>query len=136
MDEEIVIDQPPEEEAGSRGVDAPEAVADTAVAGGAGDAPEEPETEAPQAPTGAGVGGEKTPSPQRAPEAGDEGGALTSPLAAPEATVSPRQEASGAPIRIEVSAPSGSAGALVPQEPRRRATRRRAVLNQALLQSL
>ena len=78
MDEEIVIDQPPEEEAGSRGVDAPEAVADTAVAGGAGDAPGEPETEAP---TGSGVGGEKTPSPQRAPEAGDEGGALTSPLA-------------------------------------------------------
>ena len=34
VDEEIVIDQPQKEEAGSRGADAPEAVTDTAVAGG------------------------------------------------------------------------------------------------------
>ena len=114
MDEEIVMEPPPvEEEAGSRGADAPEAVADTAVTEGAGDTPEEPEAEVPLEPTGAGAGGERTPSPQRAPEADNEGGALTSPLAAPEVTVSPRQEASGATTRIEVSAPSSSAGAWV-----------------------
>ena len=41
IDEEIVIDQPPEEEAGSRGADVPETVADTAVTGGAGGSNEE-----------------------------------------------------------------------------------------------
>ena len=132
VDEEIIIDQPPEEEAGSRGVDASEAVADTAVTGGAGGSHEETEAEAPPEDTGHGAGDEGMPSPQRALEAGSEGGALSSPLAAPETTVSPRQEASGATTGIEASAPSSSAGALVRQEPRRRATLRRAVIDHAL----
>ena len=44
--------------------------------------------------------------------------------------MSPRQVASGASTRIEAFASSSGAGALVQREPR--ATRRRAVLNQAL----
>ena len=132
VDEEIVIDQPQEEEAGSRGADAPETVTDTAVTGGAGGSNEEAEAGAPPGSTGPGAGDERMPSPQRAPEAGVEGGAPTSPLAAPEATASPRQEASGATTRIEVSAPSGGAGVLVQHGARHRAAHRRAVVDHAL----
>ena len=132
VDEEIVVDQPQEEEAGSRGADAPETVTDTAVTGGAGGSNEEAEAGAPPGSTSPGAGDERMPSPQRAPEAGVEGGAPSSPLAAPEATASPRQGASGATTRIEVSAPSSSVGALVQHGPRRRATHRRAVVDHAL----
>ena len=133
MDEETVVEPPPEEEeAPSRGADASDAATDAAATEGASGAPEEQEAVVPPEATSAGAGGERTPSPQRVLEAGNGGGAPTSPQAAPEAAVRPRQGASGASTRIEASASSSGVGALVRLAPRRRAARRRNVLNHVL----
>ena len=61
MDEEIVVEPPPEVEAPTQRTDAPAAAASASATEEAVGAHEEPEV--PLEPTGAGVGGERTPSP-------------------------------------------------------------------------